>query len=72
MKNEVGKREYGVFLVRLKQEIQLARKSAYQTVNRQLVKLYLSIYEKLSPVVRELPWTHKGGDYEKPYSTGIE
>jgi len=51
MKSEIRKREYWVFLARLKQEIQLTRKNAYQAVNRQLVELYLSIgktiYEKV-------------------------
>lgn len=110
MKNKIREGEYGIFLARLKQDISLARKSAYQAVNRQLVELYLSIgeaiyekveisrwgmgiverlaqdlqrefpdmrglstqnlwrmkqiyetykgHEKLSPLVRELPWTH--------------
>ena len=110
MKNKTEKKEYGMFLARLKQEIQLTRKNAYQAVNRRLVELYLSIgkaiyekiefskwgagiverlakdlqrdfpdmrglstqnlwrmkqmyetykdYEKLSTVLRELPWSH--------------
>ncbi|MBA3065712.1 DUF1016 family protein [bacterium] len=43
--------EYKNFLVRLKSEIITARQKVYQTVNRQLVELYLrigqSIYEKI-------------------------
>ena len=110
MKNSIRKREYGAFLAALKEQIGSARKKAYQTVNRQLVELYLclgaAIYEKveisrwgagiverlardlqmefpdmrglsaqnlwrmkqiyevyrdypiLSPLARELPWTH--------------
>lgn len=110
MKNVIKKNDYRIFLDKLKEEIITARKKAYQTVNRQLVELYLrigkDIYEKieiskwgagiverltkdlqrefpdmkgfsiqnlwrmkqmyqaykdypiLSPLVRELPWTH--------------
>ena len=51
MKDTIRKREYGVFLAALKGQIQSARKEAYQTVNRQLVELYLclgeAIYEKV-------------------------
>ncbi len=43
--------EYGKFLGKLKEQIISARQRAYQTVNRQLVELYLhigkSIYEKI-------------------------
>ena len=43
--------EYGKFLGKLKEQITTARQRAYQTVNRQLVELYLhigkSIYEKI-------------------------
>ena len=43
--------EYGKFLGKLKERIIAARQRAYQTVNRQLVELYLhigkSIYEKI-------------------------
>lgn len=43
--------EYKVFLGKLKQEIITSRQKAYQTVNKQLVELYLyigkSIYEKV-------------------------
>ncbi len=43
--------EYRKFLGRLKEEIIAARQKAYQTVNKQLVELYLhignSIYEKI-------------------------
>ena len=51
MKDTIRKREYGVFLAVLKEQIRSARKKAYQTVNRQLVELYLclgeAIYEKV-------------------------
>lgn len=43
--------EYGKFLIKLKEEIISARRKVYQTVNKQLVELYLSIgrniYEKI-------------------------
>ncbi|MEW6086960.1 MAG: PDDEXK nuclease domain-containing protein [bacterium] len=110
MNNILNKNDYLVFLRNLKNEIISARQKAYQSVNRQLIELYLyvgkSIYEKievskwgegvveslandlnkefpdmkgfspqnlwrmkqiyetykdfpkLSPLVRELPWTH--------------
>jgi len=51
MKDTIRKREYGAFLAALKEQIESARKKAYQTVNRQLVELYLclgeAIYEKV-------------------------
>jgi len=50
-KNIVKSYEYGKFLGKLKEQIITARQRAYQTVNRQLVELYLhigkSIYEKI-------------------------
>ncbi len=107
---KIKKDEYKVFLNRLKEDIVLARQKVYQTVNRQLVELYVRIgkgiyekvevskwgegivetlgkdlqgefpdmkgfsvqnlwrmkqiyetykdYSKLSPVVRELSWSH--------------
>ncbi len=56
MKNKIKKREYRVFLANLKQEITLARKSAYQAVNRQLVELCLSIGEAIYEKVEISRW----------------
>ncbi len=48
---KIEKDEYRIFLNRLKEDMVLARKKVYQTVNRQLVELYLrigkGIYEKM-------------------------
>lgn len=108
--NKITKNEYRNFFIKLKDDIISARQKAYQTINRQLVELYIQIgksiyekvevakwgegvvetlakdlrkefpdmkgfsvqnlwrmkqiyetykdYEKLSPLVRELTWTH--------------
>lgn len=49
--NKIAKNEYRNFFVKLKDDIISARQKAYQTVNRQLVELYLrigkGIYEKV-------------------------
>jgi len=49
--NLMKKTDYTKFLIKLKSDIITARQKAYQTVNRQLVELYLeigkSIYEKI-------------------------
>ncbi|MEA3436587.1 MAG: PDDEXK nuclease domain-containing protein [Thermodesulfobacteriota bacterium] len=51
MKLAIKEKEYRIFLGRLKEEIISARQKAYQTINRQLVELYLrigrGIYEKI-------------------------
>jgi predicted nuclease of restriction endonuclease-like (RecB) superfamily len=51
MKNMIRTNEYKKFLGRLKEEIISARQKVYQTINRQLVELYLGIgkgiYEKI-------------------------
>lgn len=56
MKDTIRKREYGVFLTGLKEQIQSARKTAYQTVNRQLVELYLCLGEAIYEKVKISMW----------------
>lgn len=51
MKNMIERKEYRLFLSKLKEEIAFAKHKAYQRINRQLVELYLhigkGIYEKI-------------------------
>lgn len=119
--NKIAKNDYRNFFATLKNEIISARQKVYQTVNRQLVALYLQIgkgiyekvevskwgegvvetlakdlrkefpdmkgfsvqnlwrmkqmyetykdHEKLSPLVRELTWTHNAQGYRSKSET---
>lgn len=57
MHNKIKKKEYGVFLNRLKEEIVLARQKTYRDINKRLVETYKD-YPKLSPLVTVLSWSN--------------